>query len=187
MGNDTLPGNASFEAHYLARAVRLAHAERAGLAFMHSHLGPGWQDMSAANIVAERDRIAVPARACGLPLVGLTLGVDGASSARFWVRLGQAFERRWCDKVRAAGRGLRLTYNDRSMPPPERRPELRRTIDTWSETAQSGIARLRIEVVGVGSVGCLVAEALSRMGTRHLVLINADRVERHNLDRLLYA
>ena len=186
-GERHLHGNASFEAHYLARAVRLAHAERAGLAFMHSHLGPGWQDMSAPDVVAERDRIAAPARACGLPLVGLTLGVDGAWSARFWVRPGQAFERRWCDKVRVVGRGLRITYNDGTMAPPERRPELRRTLDTWGEAVQSDIARLRIGVVGVGSVGCLVAEALARMGVRHLVLIDADRVERHNLDRLLYA
>ena len=186
-GERQLHGNASFEARYLARAVRLAHAERAGLAFMHSHFGPGWQDMSAADVVAERDRIAAPARACGLPLVGLTLGVDGAWSARFWIRYGQAFERRWCDKVRVVGCGLRLTYRDDSLPPPERRPELRRTIDTWGEAVQRDIARLRIGVVGVGSVGCLVAEALARMGAQHLVLVDADRVERHNLDRLLYA
>jgi len=186
-GERHLHGNASFEAAYLARATRIAHADGAGLAFLHSHLGPGWQGMSDADVIAERDRIAPAARACGLPLVGLTLGTDGYWSARFWIRNGRAFERRWCDKVRVVGGGLRCAYNDAQVPAPRRRPELRRTIDTWGDAVQSDIGRLRVGVVGLGSVGCLVAEALARMGVPHLVLIDADRVARHNLDRLLYA
>ena len=186
-GERHLHGNASFEAAYLARAIRLAHADDAGLAFLHSHLRPGWQAMSDTDVVAERDRIAPAARACGLPLVGLTLGVDGYWSARFWIRTGRAFERRWCDKVRVVGSGLKLAYNDERVPAPRRRPELRRTIDTWGEAVQRDIGRLRVGVVGLGSVGCLVAETLARMGVPHLVLVDADRVARHNLDRLLYA
>ena len=33
----------------------------------------------------------------------------------------------------------------------------------------------------------MVAEALARIGVEHLVLVDADRVKTHNLDRLLYA
>ncbi len=186
-GERHLHGNVSFEADYLARAIRSAYSKRAGLALMHSHPSPGWQSMSHEDIIAERDRIAAPARACGLPLVGLTLGMDGAWSARFWVRDGIAFDRCWCEKVRVVGSGLKLTYNDHCLPAPERKPELQRTIDTWGETVQGDIARLRVGVVGVGSVGCLIAETLARMGIRHLVLVDNDRIESHNLDRLLYA
>lgn len=187
-GERHLHGNASFEAAYLARAIRTAHDGAMGLAFLHSHLEPGWQAMSDTDVVAERDRIAPAARACGLPLVGLTLGVDGCWSARFWIRTERAsFARRWCDKVRVVGRGLKLTYNDERAPAQGRRPELRRTIDTWGEAVQRDIGRLRVGVVGLGSVGCLVAETLARMGVGRLVLVDADRVERHNLDRLLYA
>lgn len=178
---------ASFEAAYLGRAVGLACQNQAGLVFMHSHLGPGWQGMSDVDLVAERDRISPPARACGLPLVGLTLGTDGSWSARFWPWNGRIFERHWCDKVRVVGHGMRITYNDRRLPPPERRTQLIRTIDTWGEASQGDLARLRVGIVGVGSVGSMVAEALARIGIQHLVLIDADRVERHNLDRLLYA
>ena len=186
-GERTLHGGASFTPEYLSRSVRLACARGAGLAFLHSHPTEGWQPMSRADVTAERDRIGGPARATGLPLVGLTLGTDEAWSARFWRWDGRGFERAWCDKVRVVGRRLGVTYNAEEMPPPQRRPTLRRTTDTWGSARQSDLARLRFGVVGVGSVGCMVAEALARIGVEHLVLVDADRVKTHNLDRLLYA
>ena len=186
-GERTLHGSASFEANYLSRVVRLACEKNAGLAFLHSHPTAGWQGMSATDVKAERDRIAGPARATGLPLVGLTLGTDESWSARFWDRKGGEFKRTWCRKVRVVGRRLRLTWNDELVPPPRRRAVLRRTTDTWGYARQADLARLRIGVVGLGSVGCLVAETLARVGVERIVLVDADRVERHNLDRLLYA
>ena len=186
-GERALHGGASFEADYLSRAVRLACEKEAGLAFLHSHPSPGWQGMSREDVSAERDRIAAPARATGLPLVGLTLGTDEAWSARSWHRTARGFERTWCRKVRVVGRRLGLTCNDELAPPPRRRRALTRTIDTWGAARQADLARLRVGVVGLGSVGCLVAETLARIGVERVVLVDADRVEAHNLDRLLYA
>ena len=186
-GERTLHGNPSFAPAYLTRSVRLAYARNAGLAFMHSHLTPGWQDMSEPDVVAERDRVSPPARATGYPLLGLTLGTDGSWSGRRWTWDGDRFEHTWCHKVRVVGQRLRITYHDASMPPPRRHPILRRTIDTWGEACQNDIARLRVGVVGVGSVGCMVAETLARMGVARLVLIDPDRIETHNLDRQLHA
>ena len=186
-GECHLHGNVSFESSYLARVLKFACSRKTGLAFMHNHLSKGWQHMSGKDVIAERDRISPPTRATGLPLVGLTLGVDGSWSARFWTWDGRRFNRTWCDKVRVVGKRLRVTFNDEAMPPPRRRPILRRTIDTWGEACQRDIARLRIGVVGVGSVGLMVAEMLARIGIEKLVLIDPDRVELHNLDRLLYA
>jgi molybdopterin-synthase adenylyltransferase len=64
---------------------------------------------------------------------------------------------------------------------------LTRTISAWGEEAQQKIARLRFGIVGVGSVGSVVAECLARIGIQHIKLIDYDHVERHNLDRLLHA
>lgn len=186
-GERELHGNASFSAEYLARAVRLACASKVGLAFMHNHLTPGWQDMSKPDVIAERDRISPPARATGYPLLGLTLGTDGSWSARLWPWDGKNFRRMWCDKVRVAGKRLRVTFNDRAIPAPRRRRALRRTIDTWGVECQNDIARLRIGIVGIGSVGSMVAESLARMGVQQLVLIDPDQIEEHNLDRLIHA
>ena len=62
-GERMLHGNASFAPHYLARAVKMARDKEAGLAFMHSHLSSGWQGMSDADVVAERDALHEGGRA----------------------------------------------------------------------------------------------------------------------------
>ena len=154
-GERLLHGNASFQPGYLARALALARKKQAGIAFMHSHPGPGWQGMSDADIEAERDVLAYPAGATGFPLVGLTVGVDGQWSARFWERQGAHMRRRWCEKTRLVGTDLyQLHFNDELVPAPARRETLQRTFDTWGSTTQNTIARLHVGIVGLGSVGC---------------------------------
>ncbi|MCY4489651.1 MAG: ThiF family adenylyltransferase [Deltaproteobacteria bacterium] len=183
----SLHGNASFQPSYVTRAIQMARQRGAGLAFMHSHPGPGWQGMSAADVDAERDALAYPAAATGLPLVGLTIGSDGYWSARFWERNGTEMHRSWCEKVRVVGpKSYRIDFNDDLVPPPLRREILRRTFDTWGRQSQNTISRLRVGIVGLGSVGCIVAETMARVGVEQVTLIDPDKVERHNLDRLLY-
>ena len=182
-----LHGGASFLPAYLTRSLLLARSERCGLAFMHSHLTAGWQDMSEPDIVAERDVLAPPANATKLPLVGLTVGTDGYWSARFWIK-SDGFRRHWCTKVRVVGKDkYSLFYNNGLLPPPPRRPALQRTYDTWGAEAQSLIARLHVGVVGLGSVGSVVTEALARVGVPVVTLVDPDVVQEHNLDRLLNA
>ena len=186
-GERLLHGNASFTPDYLARAIALARSKQAGIVFMHSHPGLGWQGMSAADITAERDVLAYPAGATGHPLVGLTIGQDGYWSARFWKKTGTAVQRHWCDKARVVGPSrYRLAFNDQLVPAPSRRDILRRTFDTWGCDTQNTLARLKVGIVGLGSVGCLVAEAIARLGIAHVTLIDPDIVKEHNLDRLLY-
>ena len=183
----SLHGNVSFESAYLARAARRACQTNMGVAFMHSHPTAGWQGMSPDDVIAERDRIAPPSRAAGLPLLGFTVGRDGVWSARFWRWNGRKFDRVWCDKVRVVGKGLQLSLNPSKMAPVDRSTRLRRTVDTWGQDRQNLLSSLRVGVVGVGSVGCIIAETLARIGVTDILLVDADRVEAHNLDRLLYA
>jgi len=184
-GDRNLHGNASFEPGYLTRAVRLAVEQSVGIAFMHNHLSSGWQHMSEPDVIAERDRIAPVARATGLPLVGLTLGTDQSWSARFWIWDGKKFNRNWCEKVRVVGRTFHVTFKNRKSN--KQQHFLRRTINTWGNKCQRDISGLHFGIVGVGSVGCVIAEALARIGVEKLTLIDPDKIEAHNLDRLLYA
>lgn len=186
-GDRNLHGNVEFAPRFLSRAINTAIREKAGLAFMHSHPSDGWQDMSGPDAIAERSIISLPALATGFPLLGLTIGTDGYWSARFWKRNEKAMHRHWCQKVRIVSKdSYKIHCNDYLIPPPRRKNILRRTFDTWGVKHQSNIARLKVGVVGLGSVGCIIAEAIARIGVSNAVLIDPDRIEEHNLDRLLY-
>ena len=186
-GERILHGNTSFNPDYLARVVRVAYEKKVGMAFMHSHPVPGWQGMSGSDVEAERDVLAYPAGATGLPFVGLTIGTDGYWSARFWERDNGQMRCHWCEKVRVVGPQIYKIYsNDNIAPPPLRKEVLKRTFDTWGRESQNTIAHLKVGIVGLGSVGCIVAEAVARMGITQVTLIDPDKVEEHNLDRLLY-
>jgi hypothetical protein len=181
-GDRRVHGNASFFPGYFERALAEALTAHAGLALLHSHPGHGWQSMSEDDVRAEQGHAAATQAATGLPLAGLTLGADGAWSARSWEKTApRTYTRRWCSNVRVVGRRLSVTYADHLIPRPRFKEELRRTVSSWGEEIQVSLARLRIGIVGAGSVGSIVAEALARTGIQHITLIDFDTVERVNL------
>ncbi len=187
-GERHVHGNVSFSAAYFERAIGRAVACRAGLALMHSHLGPGWQGMSSDDVEAERSHAAAAKGATGYPLVGLTLGTDGAWSARFWQKTGpKKYQRQWCYSVRVVGQRLRVTHNDNLVSAPRHNGRLTRTVSAWGDLEQAHLARLRVGIVGAGSVGSLVAESIARMGIAHVRLLDFDSVEEINLGCLLHA
>ena len=135
-----LQGNVQMSRDFLRRGRERALSKGAGMAVMHNHLGPGWQDMSADDVVMERRSVSNPARATGLPAVGLTLGTDGTWSARFWIRKGHNFERKWCSTIRIVSpEHLSLQTNprcsilDATYDPEER---FRRSIEAWGVAGQ---------------------------------------------------
>ena len=187
-GERRLHGGASFLPTYVERVVGLALKHGTGIAFLHSHFTPGWQDMSPEDVAAERHLAPRIFAVTGLPLVGLTMGTDGALSARFWPRIGRKeFKRKWCETVRVVGDDFHVTFMERLVPRPAFKEALKRTYSAWGEEKQSLLARLHCGVVGVGSVGALIAEGLVRMGVKTVSLVDFDKIEEHNLDRLLYA
>jgi ThiF family protein len=182
-------GNVSFEPAYLERALGEAAAAGAGLALLHSHpLGRGWQGMSRDDVAAEQGNAGAVFGATGLPFVGLTLAGDAAWGARFWERTApRMYTRQWCGTVRVVGESLTMHFMEEIVPPPRPTRAQIRTVSAWGEKCQADLARLRVGLVGVGSVGGFVAEAVARTGIETVVPIDFDRVEEHNLDRLNYA
>jgi molybdopterin-synthase adenylyltransferase len=182
-GERLLQGNVAFNPQYLKR-ILAARPDGAGIAFLHSHLGPGWQDMSHDDIVAERDRLSGPAWGqSGLPVVGLTLGTDATWSARRWTRTApRQFERQDAESVRVVGRALRTSYHPNVTAPPVGASQ-QATMSVWGDRAQRDLARARVGIVGLGSVGSIVAEALARIGFTRITLIDFDVLEERNRDR----
>lgn len=188
-GDRHVHGNASFEPVYLERSIGAALEAGAGLAFVHSHPGGrGWQAMSPDDGRAEQGMAPAVLAATGLPLVGLTLAGDSALSARFWERRGpRDYQRNDCESVRVVGDRMRVTYNDALRPAPIASARHARSVAAWGPDVQALLARLRVGVVGAGSVGSMVAEGLARTGVGHIDLFDFDTVKEVNLDRLLHA
>jgi len=177
-GDRRVHGNASFSGDYFARVVSLAVEKRAGIALMHSHLGPGWQGLSRDDYVAE-DRLAGRAQAAtGLPFVGVTFGNDGSCSARFWRRTEpRVYVPDWCESVRVAGHALRMTYHPELKPLRSAGAALERTVGVLGERGQADFSRLALGIAGLGSVGSLVNEAVARMGSSDLTHVEYDTIE----------
>lgn len=181
-------GNVSFNPAYFERVCSMALREGCGIAFLHSHPFPGWQGMSDDDIAAEQKIVGAVAALTELPLLGMTVGSDGTWSARMWMHVeGRQYRRVWCHSVRVAGTALKVDFNDRLVPKPAYREQFKRTVTVWGKRNHENLARLRIGIVGLGSVGSIVAETLARMGMQRFTLIDFDEVQPHNLDRLLGA
>ena len=188
IGDRDLHGTVTLHSCYLNRVLDLAIKSRAGVAVIHSHPGPGWQAMSHLDFDTERTIVAPFVRESGLPLLGMTMGSDGCWSARFWFNSGRDFTPVHCQDVRRVG--PRFTNSDsppNAYAPYQRRPNLVRTLDCWGAEAQARLARTQVCVVGAGSVGSIVLEALARTGFESITVVDPDRIEEKNLDRLIYA
>jgi molybdopterin/thiamine biosynthesis adenylyltransferase len=57
----------------------------------------------------------------------------------------------------------------------------------FGNATQHALAQATVAVVGLGGLGSLVATQLAHLGIGHLILIDPDRVERSNLNRLFGA
>ena len=196
LGEVVLPEDADRDLHgivtmrtgYLNRVLDRALEAQAGVAVMHSHPSPGWQSMSSVDEHTESTLIAPFIRETGLPLLGMTMGNDGCWSARFWKETGHGVRLVNCTDVRRVGpRSTKADWLPGAHTSYVRQLSLVRTLDCWGEDAQTQLARTHVCVVGAGSVGSIVLECLARIGFEEITIIDPDRVEEKNLDRLIYA
>ena len=185
-GDRTRHGNVSAHPQYVRRCKEQARKEGAGLAMIHTHpAGRGHQDVSDPDVYYEQGVLAPEVFGLtGLPLLGMTLAGDGTWSARAYPR---PFKIRWCSAVKTVGRALRANFHPGLAPRPRPGRGAVRTASVWGEGRQADIARLCIGVIGAGSIGAAVCEALARMGVGRVILMDYDIVKVHNLDRMLGA
>ena len=188
-GDRAVHGNVAFVGDYFLRAANLAAANDAGVALLHSHPGGhGWQQMSPDDVAAEHGHAAQALALTDQPLLGMTLATgDYSWSGRTWPRAAHNHVRQDCRTVRVVGDALRITHHPNGAQAPKTDNRLMRTISVWGADAQADLARLRIGIVGLGSVGSMVAEALVRSGAGYLTLIDFDSIKEHNLDRVMHA
>ena len=188
-GERDVHGTASFTGEYAYRAAQEAAAAGAGVALVHSHPGAkSWQvaPPGSADATSEKKIANLVRGITGQPLVGMTLGTGNQTwSARRWDQgSGPTIRHREAVTIRMIGAKLAMTYHPRLRPAPPPTESQLRTIHSWGDDVQADVARLRVLVVGAGSVGQLILEMLARTGVQSVGVMDFDSVEIVNLDRL---
>lgn len=92
-----------------------------------------------------------------------------------------------CATVRVLGERMQTHFYEKLARAPRATAAQVRTVSSWGDKVQADLTRLRIGLVGAGSVGGVIAEGLARTGFQNVVALDFDRVEERNLDRLAYA
>lgn len=183
-GDRLVHGNATINGGYVLRVAALAAKQGLGIAIIHSHPdGRGWQRLSGPDFDAECSYAALAEQVTGLPLVGLTLAGDGTWSGRAWT----GGKPEWAGCVRRVGTRLTLSWNDELVPPNRLEASQDRTISAWGEDLQRDIGRMRVLVVGAGSVGLDVVQRLAATGVAEVGIMDFDRVDEVNRDRMIGA
>ena len=189
-GETIVHGNVSFTGDYVLRAAAIAAKYKGGIAVLHSHPGgSGWQMMSGHDEDAESSFANLVREITGLPLVGMTLaGINGTWSARFWNNgVGVRVASEHCESVRVISDRLGVSWNPILCPPSSISEELTRSVYCWGPGIHADIERLRILVVGAGTLGLDVAIRLAATGIRSIGIMDFDSVNIINLDRLIGA
>jgi hypothetical protein len=185
-GDHNVHGTVGFNTQYFERVLHYAAQKKVGLVLLHSHPYPGWQDMSRIDKRSEQSIAGTVKAITKLPFIGMTVGSDGNWSARFWIlNTERKFEHQWCESVRIIDKDLSIQFNDNLSVPQINSKRQLRTISAWGEKFQKDLSRIRVGIVGLGSVGSIVAEILARTGISNFTLIDFDSIEEKNLDRTL--
>jgi hypothetical protein len=188
-GERVVRGTVEFTGDYVLRAATIAAEQGGGVAILHSHpAGRRWQAMSTSDYDAELSYAALAEEMTGLPLLGVTLaGRDHTWSARFWQTDRHPPSPVHCESVRVVGNALTFSWNDLLLPAPPVTDMLSRTVDCWGPVTQADLARMRILVIGCGTIGLDVAIRLAIAGVQRLGVLDFDLIESWNLDRLIDA
>lgn len=95
---------------------------------------------------------------------------------RIWNRRGREFERvKFCNSLFAISNSQDITNN----------PDLMFTRQQiFGETNQKTLNQLKVGLIGCGGIGSIFAELLGRLGVKNWVLIDPDKLETVNLNRM---
>lgn len=183
-GEREVHGIVTFTGDYVMRIAQIAAKHQCGLAIIHSHpSGSGWQGLSSADTDAESTYARMVYEVTGLRLLGMTYaGLSNTWSARFWdtSQLTPAH----CVSVRVVGEHFSFSWNESLLGAQRETARLTSTMSCWGPATQTTLARMKVLIAGLGTLGLDIGARLAAAGVGQLGLIDFDDLELKNLDRL---
>jgi len=163
-------------------ALKRAESKNFAVAVFHSH-PPGSLEFSPDDDVAEKELFAIAFNRLDSrqPHISVIMDRSRGIVARAY---GPNLSPERINEVAVIGETWSFQDERRSN---ATSPELDRQIRAFGRASTEQLSRLRIGVVGCGGTGSAVASMLARIGTRHLALVDADRIDETNLNRLHFS
>ena len=161
--------------------IRYCRDERLAYLAIHNHGGRDAVDFSDVDLRShERGYPALLDIARGQP-VGALVIAPGAIAGDIWTPDGM---RRPIGETVILGRNIRRLYPRPAATPPARSAIDDRQARIYGDAGQTLLGRLKVGVIGAGGVGLPIVAAIARLGVRHIVVVDPDRVDPTNLPRL---
>jgi hypothetical protein len=161
---------------YLEQAIDLAEPTNSVIILIHSHPG-GLLAFSDADDLSDRQVVPSLLQAFGALHGSAIMTAEGAVRARLY---DSDLRIRPVDLVTVAGDNLSYWWADKAtLTGPGERP----VAFTSGMTAELG--RLSALVIGASGTGSIVGEQLARLGFGRVLMVDFDRVELKNLNRIL--
>lgn len=186
-GQDYVPGKVGYRAltpQFIHRMITRARDERLVYLAVHNHGSD--QEVGFSHVDLQSHQRGYPALlqiAKGMPVGALVFG-HRSVQADLWLPDGTRL-----DLEHAVVVGNAIQY----LTPSLKRKHLTsasaydRQIRMFGRSGQADLASCRVGIIGLGGIGSLVAEYLSRLGVGQFCLIDSDLVEESNLSRIVGA
>lgn len=163
---------------FVIRALGHAQSKKLGAVFIHSHPHQAEPEYSEVDAIAEAQlRSLFDDRAPSQTHLSLLLGT-GKAAARV---LGtyDAVE------VYVVGSSCANITTSQMMPDNEGAARYERQLRALTTKGQHVLRSLRVAIVGLGGTGSITAQQLSYLGIRDYLLIDPDKIEETNLNRVV--
>jgi hypothetical protein len=178
-------GHGRLSATFINKAIVQARNKRLVYLHIHNHASDRSVAFSDVDLAShERGYPALLDIVKGMPVGGLVLGRRSMQLDLWW----PSRKREHLKVCKIVGpRIQRLYASPREIPTGSYRPSVDRQVLFLGAAGQAQLQSARIAVVGLGGVGSMVVQDLSRLGVGELVLIDSDRLEESNLSRVVTA
>lgn len=163
----------------VANAIKRARNEAASLLLIHTHPFDGRIAPSQRDLEGEAQiRPVLHSRVPTIPHVRLIFGTRELHAA-----LLNADGTSLPLDVLSVGRDLKIYRPERDPFQPGETHD--RQVRAFGPDGQQVLSRLRVAIVGLGGTGSVVAQQLAHLGVGSILLIDPDRLENSNLNRVV--